>query len=89
MLMVNRPSAAEAVTLGIAAVIMACAKPTTVLPVLAGTATGMLLISIVSPAVNEGLSLVDVIVPYTRAWLTFRCTEPAANNTVPSTGAPI
>ena len=53
------------------------------------TATGVLLIRMVLPGVSVGFLFVDVIVPYTRAWLTLRCTDPAPARTVPSTGAPI
>ena len=47
-------------------VLMAAARPATVLLGLAGTVTGKLLTPMVLPAVNTGLALPAVMVPYTR-----------------------
>ena len=66
MPIVNNPFAVVAITLGIAAAMIADARPATVLLGPAGTATGILSIRMVSPAVNPGLAVVDVITPYTR-----------------------
>ena len=87
--MVNRPLLAVAVTLGMAAVRMAAAKPATLLLGLAGTATGVLLSNRVSPADRPAFTLRLVMVPYTRDWFTLRCTDPAPTITEPSMGAPV